>query len=571
VVLTAVGDGAHYTTTSSSQTNFTTSKKTLTAPIFTVTAETATAISATFDTETGASYTLTVWDSTGASVILTTTLYSSGSIISSPSLAAATNYLVTIQAVTTNSSAYISSPTPSGTDTSANSVTTKPVVPTMISASGSSGVRKSITVHWNAGVGTSTWPVTGYLVNVYSNTGVLKATHSLGLVTWDTFTATDISDMGDGTTYRVTVQTVTDGGTSLESSPYLTATTMAATGAPSITTQPVATKTNTYGSAETFTVSATSPDSGNLTYQWRKNGSNISGATSTSYVINSLALADAGTFSVVVTNTLAGTSESTTSTSSILTVNPRSIILTPASATKVYGSSNPTLSAFTISGSFAGSDTITAITETTTAGTLSDVGNYTIYGSAAVGSAVSANYSISFLPGTLSITQKALSTTTPSIASRVYVPGSKVAGSITLGTITGLVGSDTASVTVTPSASDYDTATVGTRTSTISYVLTGSKGGNYTLANSTGISGVITKASPTYNPAAAWAPSGIRMSTVLGPTQLTPKASDWGMAGTLAFSPDSGTTLSAGLGQTLRVVLLLQIQLTTQQIPALHL
>lgn len=69
--------------------------------------------------------------------------------------------------------------------------------------------------------------------------------------------------------------------------------------APAITAQP-ASRTVTAGSAATFTVTATGDAP--LSYQWRKNGSNIAGAASASYTISAAAASDAGDYSVVVTN-----------------------------------------------------------------------------------------------------------------------------------------------------------------------------------------------------------------------------------------------------------------------------
>jgi hypothetical protein len=85
--------------------------------------------------------------------------------------------------------------------------------------------------------------------------------------------------------------------------------------APSITTQPVS-QTVTAGQTATFSVIAggTAP----LTYQWQKNGVNISGATSASYTTPTTTTSDSGsTFAVVVNNT-AGTATSALAT---LTVN----------------------------------------------------------------------------------------------------------------------------------------------------------------------------------------------------------------------------------------------------------
>jgi GH25 family lysozyme M1 (1,4-beta-N-acetylmuramidase) len=69
------------------------------------------------------------------------------------------------------------------------------------------------------------------------------------------------------------------------------------TPAVTITTQP-ASQTINRGSSATFNVAA----SGALTYQWRFNGANISGATGSSYTVSNVQLANAGVYSVVVGN-----------------------------------------------------------------------------------------------------------------------------------------------------------------------------------------------------------------------------------------------------------------------------
>ena len=65
---------------------------------------------------------------------------------------------------------------------------------------------------------------------------------------------------------------------------------------PSITTPP-ANQTVCEGTPATFSVTAT----GALSYQWRKGGMNINGATSSSYTIDAATMADAGSYDVVVT------------------------------------------------------------------------------------------------------------------------------------------------------------------------------------------------------------------------------------------------------------------------------
>ncbi len=85
--------------------------------------------------------------------------------------------------------------------------------------------------------------------------------------------------------------------------------------APSITTQP-ANQTVTVGQTATFSVLATG--TGPLSYQWRKNGTNISGANASSYTTSTTTTADSGSsFSVMVSNS-AGTMASN---NAMLTVN----------------------------------------------------------------------------------------------------------------------------------------------------------------------------------------------------------------------------------------------------------
>jgi hypothetical protein len=88
--------------------------------------------------------------------------------------------------------------------------------------------------------------------------------------------------------------------------------------APSITTQPQ-TQSTFVGSSVTFSVLATGTG---LSYQWRKGGNNISGATSSSYSINPVSEGDAGNYDVVITGTCP---PSITSNMAVLTVNTVSI------------------------------------------------------------------------------------------------------------------------------------------------------------------------------------------------------------------------------------------------------
>ena len=73
----------------------------------------------------------------------------------------------------------------------------------------------------------------------------------------------------------------------------------AASPPPIITVQPLS-QSVLLNDSVTFSVVATSGTS--MSYQWRKNGANISGATLSSYTIASVKTTDAGTYSVKITN-----------------------------------------------------------------------------------------------------------------------------------------------------------------------------------------------------------------------------------------------------------------------------
>src|ERR1039457_3534043 len=100
---------------------------------------------------------------------------------------------------------------------------------------------------------------------------------------------------------------------------------------PAITTQPVS-QTLLAGANVTFTVGASG--SAPLSYQWRFNGSNISGATASGYTKNNVQTASAGSYSVVVSNT----SGTATSANAVLTVHTSpTITAQPASVNTGLG------------------------------------------------------------------------------------------------------------------------------------------------------------------------------------------------------------------------------------------
>jgi hypothetical protein len=113
------------------------------------------------------------------------------------------------------------------------------------------------------------------------------------------------------------------------------AATLAVNVVPTITTQPVS-KTVTAGQSVSFTVVATGSPA--PTYQWKKGTTNITGATSATYTIASTVPGDAGSYSVVATNS-AGSKTSTSATLTVNAVSVPTITTQPASKTVTVGQS----------------------------------------------------------------------------------------------------------------------------------------------------------------------------------------------------------------------------------------
>ncbi|PWU19208.1 MAG: hypothetical protein C5B50_07095 [Verrucomicrobia bacterium] len=138
------------------------------------------------------------------------------------------------------------------------------------------------------------------------------------------------SGLAQGTTYYYVVRATNSAGASPNSG-QASATTPTA---PSINTQPQSLSVP-QGSNATFSVSATG--TAPLSYQWLFNSTNINSATNSSYTRSSAQAADAGSYSVAISN-LAGT---TNSSAAILNVLPPAPTITqdPTSLAAVPGGS----------------------------------------------------------------------------------------------------------------------------------------------------------------------------------------------------------------------------------------
>ncbi len=174
---------------------------------------------------------------------------------------------------------------------------------------------------------TATFSVTAggsQLTYQWSRNGVAIAGATAAVYTTPATTSAD-----NGALFSVVVANSAGSVTSNNATLTVTA---ASAGAPQITTQPTG-KTVNVGQTATFTVVASG--GGTLSYQWKKGGTAIAGATAASYTTAAAVSTDNGAvFTVVVTNS-AG---STTSSAATLTVNfPPQITTQPANRTVTVG------------------------------------------------------------------------------------------------------------------------------------------------------------------------------------------------------------------------------------------
>jgi len=125
-----------------------------------------------------------------------------------------------------------------------------------------------------------------------------------------------------GSTYTVSNVQLTHAGTydvvasNLGGSVPSSAATLAVNGPPVITGQPAS---QTAVSGTTITLSVTASGAGPFTYQWRRDGTNLAGATGATLVLNAAQPGDSGYYSVVVTNPN-GATPSTAATINVLPV-----------------------------------------------------------------------------------------------------------------------------------------------------------------------------------------------------------------------------------------------------------
>ncbi len=217
---------------------------------------------------------------------------------------------------------------------------------------------------------------------------------------------TDISG-ATGSSYAIASTTQADAGNYdvvvTGSCGSVTSTSVALTvnAATAITVQPLAQSACAGGTA-TFNVTATG--TGTLTYQWRKNGADINGATANSLTIANVAAADAASYDVVVT----GSCGSVTSSAVALTLStPVSITTQPAAQTVCDGSTATFTvvaagSGLTYQWRKAGTDIsgATASSLVIANASASDAGNYDVVVTGSCGTVTSATVALTINPVT---------------------------------------------------------------------------------------------------------------------------------------------------------------------------
>ena len=231
-----------------------------------------------------------------------------------------------------------------------------------------------------------------------------------------------------------------------------------------------------------------------------------------------------------------------TTNSATLTITNRPITVTADAQSKTYGAADPTLTAQVTSGSLAGSDSLSG-SLTRDAG--ESAGSYAIgQGTLTAGT----NYDLTYVGANLTINPAAL-TITANAQSKTY--GTALSLDPTAFTVgSGLVGAEAVTaVTLTASGGTGAADPAGSYTITPS-AATGINGFLVSNYNITYATGTLTVNQAT--PVITWSnPADITYGTPLSSAQLN--ASSGGVAGSLVYTPASGTVLSAGSGQTLSV------------------
>ena len=297
-----------------------------------------------------------------------------------------------------------------GTTTSSLTAVTVVAPPVQLTAPGSvaasttPSTAKSVEVSWAAVPNASS-----YTVRILDSSGASVLGTKSGITgTSTTITTSTYASMTDNTTYRFTVTAIgnTTDYTDSVASAQASATTTLVAAVPTISSQPAA-ASRTYGQSVTLSVVASASDGGTLSYQWLKGGLAVTGATAASLPFVSLELSDAGSYSVIVTNTVAGGLPSAiTSSGATLTVTQAAqSAVTLTSTTGTYG---------------------TPLTLVASGGSGSGAYSFAVTSAGTAGCSISAGSLTSTSPGTCTVTATRAASTN-------YLAASSAATTVTFG------------------------------------------------------------------------------------------------------------------------------------------
>ena len=267
---------------------------------------------------------------------------------------------------------------------------------------------------------------------------------------------------------------------------------------PTITSQPAAI-TKSSGQSHTFSVtpSASGAVSGDFTYQWRKDGVNISGATSSTYALTNPVIADAGTYSVVTKSSGAnGAVSSVTSSGAVLTMNKGTQSITFGTlADRIYG-----VSPFGLTASSSASLEVT-LTSTTTAvctlsgSTLTVISNGTCSITASQAGDVNYDAATNVIQSFV-VATKALTITGMTATNKEYDRGVAATISLSSASLVGVQSGDTVTIDSSSATGSFANKVVATgKTVTASSVaLIGAHASKYNLTQPTALANITAKA-----------------------------------------------------------------------------
>ncbi len=381
-----------------------------------------------------------------------------------------------------------------GNGPDSNAVSSTPfTVPDAISNTAISYVSSSnsVAITWEAPNNNGS-TITNYYVQIFS---AAVGGSPIGNCTTTGALTCSISSLTNGTQYYITIQSLNAAGYSNRSDPRVPV----KAGASSTTTLSLSTVSSLYGQSVTETATVTSGATGTINFM--VNGSSITGCSSVT--ISSSVAVCTTTVLPVGTNTLVASysgdstygSSSSANTSIEVSKNNQTISFSDI-PDKVFGGSTFSLVASATSG-----NSVTYTSSTTSKCTVNSSGVVTIVAAGTCSISVSqAGNTTYFAAPTVSksftILPKALTINGTTIATKVY-NGSTTPAAVTVGTITGLIGSDT--MTVTAVVANYAFSAVGTYTPIVTYTLVaGSVGSisNYSVETQT-VSAVISQATQT--------------------------------------------------------------------------